>query len=304
MDNLPLDNEAEDLIKNRLAKNDIRFAKPNFDRLGLDILAIEFIDRNHFRHVTIQSKGRNVTTAPSNVSIPINYVNDNFVCFLYLKVIGDAKDYLFCFFENDIKQWNVNGKEYVLYIPKKFNDKKLFQDAEFNNDKVNLIKSLLSRSISKPRELIFENKFSPIETSIDMWRLTGGLPDFKITSWFMDNLDFSTTLISHDLYLLYLGILHGDAMQSSVDNLFYPLTTYANCDTPIFNDLEVINSEEPYSTIGTWFITYNRCACLSLTIKLGGQEVKALYSKLGDSEEFVETLLIEDGNYMIYHNRY
>lgn len=101
--------------------------------------------------------------------------------------------------------------------------------------------------------------------------------------------------------MLYLAILHGDKIENSVDFMFFPLSHFTNFDKPIYDNLIIIDSESSASPLGPWFIAYNRAACKSLKIDIYEQVQKALYCKFGDNEEFIETLLTENGEYLIHY---
>jgi hypothetical protein len=301
MDTSTLDKEAEDFVKNRLAKSNIKHAKPNFDEGGSDLLAIKQTGKCHYKSLVIQSKGRNLTNAASNIKIPSSYINEYFVCFVYLKVDEDFDDYLYCFFEEDITSWKVDKeRNYTLYIPKDFKKDANFKSSSFDAFKALRIKDLLDGSPRKGVEIIFENLNSPIDCCIDLWRLTEGLPSPKITSWLINNHDMSKSYLYQDVFVLYVALAQGGDHEHAVDWMFRPLARYTNCFSPVTND--IIVKERIVSTrVNDWQLTYKRVAFEELLIEDGGIELKALYCKFGDNEEFIEALFVENDTCKVYH---
>ncbi|EMV5753316.1 hypothetical protein [Yersinia enterocolitica] len=98
MDNKPLEYLAEDHIKTILSHANIKFLKPNYDENGSDLVLLNPINKHLAKQVVVQSKGRNVTTSSSNVTIPSKYIVSNFICFIYLKIDDDFNNYCYVFF--------------------------------------------------------------------------------------------------------------------------------------------------------------------------------------------------------------
>jgi len=106
---------AEDLIAHRLQQSGLLVAKPKFDQLGTDLLVFKAIG-DGVKFCRIQCKGRSVANANANVKIPVQYVTNGFIVFLYVE--ADAfNGELYCFLANDVRSWKRNSKnEFTLHI--------------------------------------------------------------------------------------------------------------------------------------------------------------------------------------------
>ena len=101
MDNKRLETQAEDFIKSQLSKYDFKVTKPSFDKKGSDLIILDNIDNKYSHFLIVQNKGRTISNSNTNVEIPINYIKNNFILFIY--TIDDQKnENLFLFFADDI----------------------------------------------------------------------------------------------------------------------------------------------------------------------------------------------------------
>lgn len=103
-DNKPSEEQAESYVKSKLLRSGFHVAKPSFDILGADLLIIDNILGKTTRFLKIQSKLRSVSILKSShVEIPENYVDDDFVLFLYIE--AGTHEELFTFFKEDLIRW-------------------------------------------------------------------------------------------------------------------------------------------------------------------------------------------------------
>ncbi|MDT0605379.1 hypothetical protein [Thalassotalea castellviae] len=125
MDTSQLEHEAEDYISSYLNRRHLLIAKPKFDVIGTDLLAFaEMSDGVKF--CRIQCKGRSLLNSDnSNVHIPVDYVTDGFIVFLYIDA-PLVEPQLYMFFPNEVRQWNLNNKNnYALTFSKNNFESKL-----------------------------------------------------------------------------------------------------------------------------------------------------------------------------------
>jgi hypothetical protein len=159
MDNKPLEMEAETHIRSELIKYGFCVTKPDFDTMGVDLLIIDTVKAKFSHILKIQCKGRNIAGAGSNISIPCDYVDGNFVVFLYLKLENyDSK--LFIFFAEDISKWNLNNHKYILTFTKNSLIEIYFKEREFNLSNAGKLTKVMRQSkIQKYTSIFIDSIF-------------------------------------------------------------------------------------------------------------------------------------------------
>lgn len=179
MDTAHLEYTAEDLIAYKLQRAGFLIAKPKFDREGTDLIALlEVGDGAKF--CRIQCKGRSLKKSPnSNVKVPEEYVRGAFCLFLYVDK-GDDTIHLFCFFPKEIKKyWKRKADKKSpkkIYYSLSINKETFFKQNEpnnlikytFNDDKIDILKKVITRS-SSPKEM---ELFGLINTQQEFIELT------------------------------------------------------------------------------------------------------------------------------------
>ena len=136
MNQLPLEEIAEARITSELHRAGFLVAKPKPDKMGTDLLAfVEMTDGVKF--CRIQCKGRSVANSGSSLEIAKDYVSEAFIVILYIENQPDGE--LYCFFQSDIEQWNLNKKsnEYTYSIPKK-SYRETLEFYKLNSEKMQL----------------------------------------------------------------------------------------------------------------------------------------------------------------------
>ncbi|CEN38124.1 hypothetical protein [Capnocytophaga cynodegmi] len=158
-DNKPLEEQAELTVRHHLIKHGFSIAKPSYDTQGGDILIIEKPNEQFSKILKVQSKGRTLGKNGTNVRIPISYVTDDFILFIYL-VKEDNSDFLYVLFAKDIKQWTSNGKEYTLSITENSIEKEYMAKNLLSEDKISQIRELLKKAqIKKYTSIIIDGIF-------------------------------------------------------------------------------------------------------------------------------------------------
>lgn len=142
MDNKPLELQAEKLIEHKLIKHGLLVTKPSFDKEGTDLLIIKDISKKITPFIKVQCKGRTIKSN-SNVTIPTKYVEENFIVFLYLEEENTKEDFLYVFFQDDIKRWRTVGASFQLTLPKDFQNREEFKERLLNRETITKIENIL-----------------------------------------------------------------------------------------------------------------------------------------------------------------
>ena len=142
MDNKQLELQAEKLIEHKLIKHGLLVTKPSFDKEGTDLLIIKDISQKITPFIKVQCKGRTIKSN-CNVTIPTKYVEENFVTFLYLEKEETKDDFLYVFFQDDIRRWRTVGANFQLTIPKDFQKREEFKEQLLNTKTITKIENIL-----------------------------------------------------------------------------------------------------------------------------------------------------------------
>ncbi|KFF06001.1 hypothetical protein B0A68_12025 [Flavobacterium reichenbachii] len=164
MDNKPLEKQAQSFIISQLIKFDFKVNELSFDEKGSDLYIIKQSKKHHLKYLTIQCKGRKLNDKNTSVRIPISYVENNFILFIY--TIDDEKnENLFLFFPEQIKEWKINTKnEYSVSINKERIKQIDFQEKIFNRQLAYKIDELL-KDVKEYTSIFIDGIF--LEKSID-----------------------------------------------------------------------------------------------------------------------------------------
>jgi len=159
MDTKPLEIESESLIQHELIKFGFNVTKPAFDKEGADLLVVDGIRQKYTHFLKIQCKGRVIKSNGSYIEIPISYVTENFILFLYVRN-ENLESSLFAFFYEDIAEWNTRNDKYVLNFTLNKIKMPEFQERIFNRKLAESIKiRLKSSKIKKYTSLIIDELF-------------------------------------------------------------------------------------------------------------------------------------------------
>lgn len=181
MDNKHLEEQAENFVKSQLLKYDFKVTKPSFDKKGGDLIILANIEKKNSKFLLVQSKGRTVSDVNTFVKIPIEYVQNNFVLFVYI-IDENKEDCLYCFFSEDIKKWNTNKSNYTLTINKKQLKTSYFIDKEFDSKLAIKVNTLLNETeVKKYTSVIIDGIFlqRAIDKTIEIY--SGIWPGKKFT---------------------------------------------------------------------------------------------------------------------------
>lgn len=305
MDNKPLEQLAEDYIKTRLAKAKIKFLKPNYDTDGTDLVLLNPLNKHLAKQVIIQSKGRNLTKNQSNVEIPQEYVVSNFICFLYLELDGDDKDYFYIFFYDDIKDWSLSNGKFTLSIPKGFKSHNYFNLHKFNSSTHTLrISELLNESPILRQSYVPFEEMSITEILFEMWKKYDSLPDLNLVQGLYDEFYELSGSFSMDIFLIYSIAMHIEKLEyRNLDGFMQDLYMARNLSKPISESLNIHNPEEIKYINSDWAIVYSRLKFGQVQVTYDGIDYKGLYCYIGDSEDHVEALLFDNGDYLCFGQR-
>ncbi len=305
MDNKPLEELAENYIKTRLSKAKIKYLKPNYDTDGADLVLLNPLNKHIAKQVIVQSKGRNVTEKASNVSIPAEYVVSNFVCFLYLEVDGDSDDHFYIFFSEDIKKWNENNEKYILSIPKGFKSNEYFEQHRFNaSSHIEIIEELLNNAPMLRQSYVEFENMELKEIIFEMWKKYESFPDLNLVTALYDDFYELTGSSALDVFAICTIANHlEDLDYRSLDLFMQDLFIIRNIDKPIKNVVTIHNPEQIRRLNSSWSIVYNRVYFGQIDVTYDGIDYKGLYCYIGDSEDHVEVLLFDNGDYVCFGKR-
>lgn len=165
MDTKPIEIQSESRIQSELIKHGFLVNKPNFDKEGADLLLLSSIKKKDVHLLKIQCKGRTIKNTGSYIDIPVSYVTENFVVFLYV-IDENLNDILFIFFHDDIiADWEKLDNKYILRFTHKKLKEPYFLEREFNKEMACKLKSRLEQQkIKKYTSLIIDGLF--LESSI------------------------------------------------------------------------------------------------------------------------------------------
>lgn len=150
MDNKPLEKQAESFIKSQLLKFGFKVHDLSFDEKGSDLMIAKKVSNQRLKFINIQCKGRKLTTSATSITIPISYVQDNFLLFIYI-IDKENNESLFLFFPDNIKSWKINKQgEYYLSISNYSLRGEKFSDKSF--DKISAEKIEILLNSSEPKE--------------------------------------------------------------------------------------------------------------------------------------------------------
>lgn len=174
-DNKPLEEQAENYIKSQLLRFGFNVAKPSFDKKGSDLIILDNVERQNARILKIQSKGRTISDKSTNIKIPISYVENEFILFIYT-IDEERNESCFIFFSNDIKLWKKNGSDFILSFNKEKISNEYFTNKLFNQNLAAHIKTVLSKAeIKKYTSVIIDGIFlekaiiKTIQTYQEIW---------------------------------------------------------------------------------------------------------------------------------------
>lgn len=211
-DNKPIEKQAENYLKSQLSKFDFNYQEPSYDKNGSDLTIIENYKAKKTKLLNVQSKGRTVSNHTTNVKIPKEYVNEQFVLFIYT-VDEKKNETLFMFLPSDIKNWKLNYKnEYTLSFNNKKINEKVFQEKIFNSSKSNELRDVLTRfEIKDYTTILIDGVFlekaikSTIDTYSEIWEKKKFLkPDIKtVIKYILENYDrFNTKSKTVNCFLI------------------------------------------------------------------------------------------------------
>ncbi|MFM2478835.1 hypothetical protein [Celerinatantimonas sp. MCCC 1A17872] len=305
MDNKPLEELAENYIKTRLSKAKIKYLKPNYDTDGADLVLLNPLNKHIAKQVIIQSKGRNLTEKPSNVSIPAEYVVSNFVCFLYLEVDGDLDDYFYIFFSEDIKKWNESNGKYILSIPKGFKSHNYFEQHRFDaSSHIKIIEELLNNAPMLRQSYVEFENMELKEIIFEMWKKYDSFPDLNLVTALYDDFYELTGSSTLDVFAICaIANYLEDLDYRSLDFFMQELFIIRNIDKPIKNTVTIHNPEQIRRLNSSWSIVYNRVWFGQVDVTYDGIDYKGLYCYIGDNEDHVEVLLFDNGDYVCFGKR-
>ena len=155
MDTKHLELQAENYISSQLSKFGFFVSKPMYDKEGGDLQILDDVSYPT-RLIRVQAKGRSIEK-DTNVEIPIKYVNENFVLFVYL-VDENKNEKLYIFFMKDIEAFSKDNQHYVLRFSKNTFETKYLKNT-FSDANVEVLKELLQKAKIKDETTVLIDSF-------------------------------------------------------------------------------------------------------------------------------------------------
>ena len=283
MDTKPLETEALDFIKSKVACYGYRIAVLNFDEDGCDFLIIRKTENYKCKCLRCQSKGRSIFPNTSSVVIPKPYVRDDFLVFVYLKPEDVDAVVVYLFLADDIKSyWEDKGDHYYLYLSKDFMGKERNDEFLFKKDRASVIESLLA-DVGRVSNSDSVNALLDLEFYYKMWQKTGGLPSLEYLRE-LDNGDIFEIIGTKRFVFLICALIIQNCdsdISLSVDWAYFPLKTKNVCERGAKGYVE---GRTYYSEVA---ITYRSTWVKELISESG--ELAGYHLHIGDNEEYVNT---------------
>lgn len=289
MDTKPLETEAMDYIRSKVARFGYKFAELNFDEDGCDFLIVKIIKKDkHYKYKCLrcQSKGRSIFPNASNIEIPKSYVGEDFLVFVYLKPedVDSVADYMFT--ADDIKsRWNDKGETYYLYLDKDFIRKEKNNKFLFDKDRASIIQKLLT-TVGSETNPDTVSALSDSDFYYKMWQKTGGLPPLEYLCKVSDDEYFANLLNEPKFLFLICALIiqnRDSDFQFSVDWAFEPIKGMNICG----------GEKDGYVGGTTYFsdvaITYRNTWVKELNTESG--ELAGYHLHIGDKEESVDAYI-------------
>lgn len=164
---------------------------------------------------------------------------------------------------------------------------------------------MLEEGSRRKREYMFFDEHAVVDNCISLWRLTGSLPDDPLLNWLLEKTDFRVSMQFHDVFILHAALRAtepGELECCSVDFMFRLLARYANVADPVRWNVHVVGEERIIrSDMANWNITYPRVDCREFRVAHEDGNLRAIYSRMGDCEEHVEALLVENKDCYVYY---
>jgi len=305
MDNKPLEGLAEEFIKTRLSKAKIKFLKPNYDIGGSDLVLLNPINKHLAKQVIIQSKGRNITNNPSNVTISSNYIVSNFICFLYLQVDDDDQDYLYIFFSEDIKKWNLTDSKFSLSIPLNFKNSDYFNKNLFDpNVHIPKINDILNDAPILRQSYVNFESMELKQILFEMWKRYDSLPNLSMVIGLYEEFYEQTGTTALDIFTICSIAKHIQNMEyRTLDGFMQDLYMIRNLDKPISESLTIHDNHKIKRMDATRAIVYKHIKFGEVNLTYDGIDYKGLYLYIGDKEDHVEVLLFDNSDYVCFGSR-
>ena len=209
------------------------------------------------------------------------------------------------FFYDDIKDWSLSNGKFTLSIPKGFKSHNYFNLHKFNSSTHTLrISELLNESPILRQSYVPFEKMSITEILFEMWKKYDALPDLNLVQGLYDEFYELSGSFSMDIFFIYSIAMHIEKLEyRNLDGFMQDLYMARNLSKPISESLNIHNPEEIKYINSDWAIVYSRLKFGQVQVTYDGIDYKGLYCYIGDSEDHVEALLFDNGDYLCFGQR-
>lgn len=290
MDNKPIEFEAQRTIEVKLLKLHLLVLNPMFDKKGSDLIVFKEID-SYVKLGIIQCKGRFVKlNQGSNVKIHKEYVKDNFIFFLYVKKESNPyKEFLYCFFSEEIKNWNLTNDKYVLNIPTNFDTKDDFKNNVYNQIKGDCVLERIERQEFGLSKYISE--FSLVKKALIKFKGLEEFPTLDILSEIYTEGNFAQYTLEEKILIFLSFVCRQEELSEKCDEypniidctfLLGDIIKEKNCDTPLFHNLKSKVTDVIASESLNWYSSKRHV--ILIKSELTTEPVKGVYCFLHEEE--------------------
>lgn len=291
MDNKPIEFEAQRTIEANLLKLDLLVLNPLFDRRGSDLIVFKELD-NYVKLGIIQCKGRTVKlNQGSNVKIHKEYVKDNFIFFLYVKKQSSPyKEFLYCFFSEEIENWNLTNNEYVLKIPPNFDTKDDFKNNVYNQKKGEGVLERIERQDFGLSKYISE--FSLVKKALIKFKGFEEFPTLDILSEIYTEGNFAQYTLEEKILIFLSFVYRHEELSEKCDEypniidctfLLRDIIKEKNYNKPLFHNIKSKVTDVMASENLNWYSSKRYVTLIKS--ELTNEIVKGVYCFLHEEED-------------------
>ena len=297
MDNKPLELEALDCIKSKVASYGYKYANPNYDENGGDFLILKEKSNDDFLMLkfSCQSKGRRIFPNGSNICIPKGYVKSSLLVFVYLRPQNpdDSKVYLYT--EEDIKSnWNTATDCYRLNIDKDFLQQQENDKFIFDYKRSSVIDEILDRK-GKSIDGKQVSAISDSDFYFLMWQKMAILPPLEYLRFFNTIAEFVRP--EKFIFLLSAIVIQNQTVDDNSMRIDWAFFYLKSIEGDMEEKIDFVHGKEYFSNVA---ITYSKTWVEEM---IKEEELLGYHLHIGDREEYVDAYVLRDGRFCVNYKK-
>ena len=182
---------------------------------------------------------------------------------------------------------------------------KYFEERKFDPKKhIEEIKRILGDGPIFRQSYVEFNKMELLDILFELWKKYGSFPDKKLVSELYRDWNLNSMSYSQDLFAAYLFASYVNEIEfCSLDFFMHHLYGMKNIDQPISQISNLKNCEniQKINPINSFAYPYLKFGQVDLDYD--GVLYRGLYLYIGDREDHVEAVLLDNGEYIAYGER-